>query len=82
MEFIMRTRRTNSYGNDSVARRGESPLKLAVRLTLSQLSGGIEPAEAIQFAARYHVVTCAAIQAELAKSGLLSPDAFPLPKPS
>jgi hypothetical protein len=42
-------------------------LRHAVRLAVSQLSNGIDLAEAIQFAAKYHNVTCAAIEAELSK---------------
>jgi len=50
-------------------------LRFAVQLALSQLSNGIGLAEAVQFAARYHNVTCAAIEAELSKKGsaMLSP---------
>ena len=50
-------------------RRGNDALKFAVQLALSQLSDGIDLSEAIQFAAKYHDVTCAAIQVELAKRG-------------
>jgi len=44
-------------------------LRFAVQLALSQLSNGIGIAEAVQFAAKYHNVTCAAIEAELSKKG-------------
>ena len=76
----MQTRRTNRYRKLYTTRHSESPLRLAVRLTLNQISNGIAPAEAIQFAARYHDVMCSAIQTELADSHLLSRDAFFLPK--
>ena len=76
----MRTTRRKGYANPKAVRRGESPLTLAVRLTLSQLSNGIGLAEAIQFAARYHDITCAAIQTELAKSGRSTRDGLFLPK--
>lgn len=57
-----------SKANHYCSRRGsESALTLAVRLAVRQVSEGIPLEEAIQFAARYHNVTCAAIQAELAK---------------
>jgi len=46
---------------------GAPPLKLAVQLAVSQLDQGIGLAEAVQFAAKYHNVTCAAIESELAK---------------
>ena len=46
---------------------GAPPLKLAVQLAVSQLDQGIGLAEAIQFAAKYHNVTCAAIESELSK---------------
>jgi len=55
--------------NDTVrsARQGPSGLKLAVQLAVSQLDQGIGLAEAVQFAAKYHNVTCAAIESELSK---------------
>lgn len=60
--------RTNSHDKGGPFRRGgENTLKLAVRLARSQLSQGIGIDEAIQFAAKYHQVTCAAIEAELSK---------------
>jgi hypothetical protein len=46
---------------------GAPPLKLAVQLAVSQLDQGIGLAEAVQFAAKYHNVTCAAIESELSK---------------
>jgi hypothetical protein len=46
---------------------GAPPLKLAVQLAVSQLNQGIGLAEAVQFAAKYHNVTCAAIESELSK---------------
>lgn len=54
--------------------RTKEALTYAVRLVVSQLSNGIDLAEAVQFAAKYHDVTCAAIEAELSKkvSGTLS----------
>jgi hypothetical protein len=64
----MRTRTKNHDKGGPFRRRCDDPLKLAVRLALSQLSQGIGVDEAIQFAARYHDVTCAAIEAELSKS--------------
>lgn len=39
-------------------RHAGPPLKLAVQLAVSQLDQGIGLAEAVQFAARYHNVTC------------------------
>ena len=48
-------------------RRGNDALKFAVQIALSRLSQGIGLEEAVQFAAKYHNVTCAAIQAELSK---------------
>jgi hypothetical protein len=49
-------------------RRTESALTLAVRLTIRQVSDGICVDEAVQFAAKYHNITCSAIAAELSKS--------------
>ena len=49
--------------------RTKEALTYAVRLVVSQLSNGIDLAEAVQFAAKYHDVTCAAIEAELSKKG-------------
>ena len=49
------------------AEYGAPPLKLAVQLAVSQLDQGIGLAEAVQFAAKYHNVTCAAIESELSK---------------
>jgi hypothetical protein len=60
-----KTRKTNN--RDCAGPRGENPLKLAVRLVLNQLSQGIGFAEAVQFAAKYHNVKCAAIYAQLSK---------------
>ncbi len=56
----------NHYKNRSAVRT-DNPLKLAVWLALNQLSQGIGLAEAVHFA-KYHNVTCAAIEAELLKS--------------
>jgi hypothetical protein len=53
--------------NGASRRRPDDALKLAVRLAVRQLSDGIGLEEAIQFAARYHNVTCAAIEAALSK---------------
>jgi hypothetical protein len=50
-------------------RTSESALTLAVRLAFRQLSDGIGIDEAVQIAARFHNVTCAAIEAELVKKG-------------
>ena len=47
--------------------RTKEALTYAVRLVVSQLSNGIDRAEAVQFAAKYHNVTYAAIEAELSK---------------
>jgi hypothetical protein len=56
-------------------RHSESALKLAVRLAVRQLSEGIGLEEAIQFAAKYHNVTCAAIHSKLQRTeGRLSGD--------
>ena len=44
-----------------------------MQLALSQLSNGIGLAEAIQFAAKYHNVTCAAIEAKLRKGRVRDP---------
>jgi hypothetical protein len=59
--------RTNRGSNSYSGRRGDDALRFAVQLALSQLSNGIGLAEAVQFAAKYHYVTCAAIEAELSK---------------
>jgi hypothetical protein len=68
----MRTRIDNSSRRYTGGRTKEA-LTYAVRLVVSQLSNGIDLAEAVQFAAKYHDVTCAAIEAELAKkAGVLS----------
>ena len=48
--------------------KGQDALRLAVQLTISQISQGIGLAEAVQFAARYHNVTCAAIEGELSRT--------------
>jgi hypothetical protein len=69
----MRIRVKNHGKSGSFSRRCDDPLKLAVRLALSQLSQGIGVAEAVQFAAKYHNVTCVSIEAELSKRR-----AFPL----
>jgi hypothetical protein len=63
----MRNRTTNRVSNTHSGRRGNDALRFAVQLALSQLSNGIGMAEAVQFAAKYHNVTCAAIEAELSK---------------
>jgi hypothetical protein len=65
----MRNRTTNRVSNTHSGRRGNDALRFAVQLALSQLSNGIGIAEAVQFAAKYHNVTCAAIEAELSKKG-------------
>jgi hypothetical protein len=65
----MRNRTTNRGSYSYSGRRGNETLRFAVQLALSQLSNGIGLAEAIQFAAKYHNVTCAAIEAELSKKG-------------
>ena len=65
----MRNRTTNRGSYSYYGRRGNEMLRFAVQLALSQLSNGIGLAEAIQFAAKYHNVTCAAIEAELSKKG-------------
>jgi len=49
------------------------PLKLAAQLAMNQLEQGIQLAEAVQFAARYHNVTCAAIEQELSRRGVRIP---------
>ena len=49
------------------------PLKLAAQLAMNQLEQGIQLAEAVQFAARYHNVTCASIENELARRGVFIP---------
>ena len=59
----------NNNNSGYAGRRGNDALKFAVQLALSQLSDGIDLSEAIQFAAKYHDVTCAAIQVELSKKG-------------
>lgn len=64
----MRQRTMNKERSASPRRQGNNALRLAVQLSISQLSQGIDLAEAIQFAAKYHNVTCAAIQAELSKT--------------
>lgn len=54
--------------NDAFRSAGyTSGLKLAVQLAVSQLDQGIGLAEAVQFAAKYHNVTCAAIESALSK---------------
>ena len=63
--------RTRNHGKSALFRRRcDDPLKFAVRLALSQLSQGIGVAESVQFAAKYHNVTCAVIEAELSKRGM------------
>ena len=62
---MMSTTHKNRHGYASG--RGTDALKFAVQLALSQLSQGIGLEEAVQFAAKYHNVTCASIQAELSK---------------
>jgi hypothetical protein len=52
---------------DQTSRRTKGALTYAVSLVVSQRSNGINLAEAVQFAAKYHNVTCAAIEAELFK---------------
>ena len=63
----MRNRTTIRVSNTHSGRRGNDALRFAVQLSLSQLSNGIGLAEAVQFAAKYHNVTCAAIQAKFVK---------------
>jgi len=58
--------RTNRNGS---GHRIENALDLAVRLAVRQLSDGIGIDEAIQFAAKYHNVTCTAVEIELHKLG-------------
>lgn len=65
----MKNRTTNRSSNRYSGRRGNDALRFAVQLALSQLSNGIGLTEAVQFAAKYHNVTCAAIEAELSKKG-------------
>ena len=67
----MRTRIDNTSRRYTGGRTKEA-LTYAVRLVVSQLSNGIDLAEAVQFAAKYHNVTCAAIKAELSKTKLFS----------
>lgn len=62
----MRTRIDNTSRRYTGGRTKEA-LTYAVRLVVSQLSNGIDLAEAVQFAAKYHDVTCAAIEAKMAK---------------
>ncbi len=61
--------REKTMKNDAFrfAKHGPSGLKLAVQLAISQLDQGIGVEEAVQFAAKYHNVTCAAIESELSK---------------
>lgn len=65
----MRLKMPNSNYKGRARRRVDNPLNLAVRLVLNQLSQGIGFAEAVQFAAKYHGVTCAAIEAVLSREG-------------
>ena len=62
-------RRTDTTNRRYVGTRTKQALTYAVQLVVSQLSNGIGQAEAVQFAAKYHNVTCAAIEAELTKKG-------------
>ena len=64
----MRTRIDNTSRRHTGGHTKEA-LTYAVRLVVSQLSNGIDLGEAVQFAAKYHSVTCAAIEAELSKKG-------------
>jgi hypothetical protein len=64
----MRIRNKNHDKSGLFRRRCDDPLKLAVRLALSQLSQGIGFEEAVQFAAKYHDVKCAAIEAALTRT--------------
>jgi hypothetical protein len=63
----MREKTMKKYHAFPSAGHGASGLKLAVQLAVSQLDQGIGLAEAVQFAAKYHNVTCAAIESELSK---------------
>jgi hypothetical protein len=54
--------RTNPH---AFSQRTGRNLDLAVRLAVRQLSEGIGIDEAIQFAAKYHNVTCSSIESEL-----------------
>ena len=65
---MMRYRTTNRNDNAYSGRRENDALRLAVRLVVDQLSNGIDLGEAVQFAAKYHDVTCAAIDAALSKN--------------
>jgi len=66
-----RSTRSGPRSNGGFQFRGPvPPLKLAAQLALSQLEQGIQMDEAIQFAARYHNVTCAAIENELSRRGV------------
>ena len=65
----MGIRTKNHYENGYCVRPDNDALRLAVRLVASQLSNGINLREAVQFAAKYHNVTCSAIERELAKKG-------------
>ena len=66
----MRIRTKNDDKSGFVSRGSNDALKFAVQLVLSQLSQGIGLAEAVQFAAKYHNVTCAAIEAGLSRRGV------------
>jgi len=77
----MRNRTTNRVSNTHSGRRGNDALRFAVQLALSQLSNGIGIAEAVQFAAKYHNVTCAAIGSGVVKEGGTSVPVKVLPAP-
>ena len=66
----MTNKTMNRNGSGYSGRHGNSALRLAIRLVDSQLSNGIELREAVQFAAKYHDVTCAAIEAELSRNAV------------
>ena len=63
----MMTSRTTNRNRTGYAIRRDDPLSLAVQLVGSQLSNGIDLREAVQFAAKYHNVTCSAIEGELSR---------------
>lgn len=66
----MKNKRLNRQGGITVGDVSGQQLKLAVRLAVNQLSDGIGLSEAVQFAAKYYNVTCAAIEGELSKRGV------------
>ena len=65
---MMRYRTTNRNDSAFSGRRENDALRLAVRLVVAQLSNGIDLREAVQFAAKYHDVTCASIDAALPRN--------------